>query len=218
MDKMLVHRYLITPFLLQLHPIEIARQVTLLEFELYRAVKPSEMVGTVWMKKEKHETSPNLLKMIHHSTMVWEQFVFFPKRDCCWNELQTNLSEIVSTFKLIISFLVFQFTFWLEKCICESENFEERVAIVSRILEIMLVSLELNNFNGVLEVVSAMNSAPVHRLEHTMAVRTTSYICSKNRNKLVHFLYNCPRMGFPHILFRLLKLSFPRFRKYLISC
>ena len=76
-----------------------------------------------------------------------------------------NHTFVGKTTNILIHFLSL-----IPRCIVETENLEERVAVVSRIIEILQVFQELNNFNGVLEVVSAMNSSPVYRLDHTFEV------------------------------------------------
>lgn len=68
-------------------------------------------------------------------------------------------------------FLNPQVTHWFMRCIVDCDNFEERVAVMMRVVEIMVMFHELNNFNGVFEVSSALASAAVHRLELTKMVR-----------------------------------------------
>ncbi|VDK70156.1 unnamed protein product [Litomosoides sigmodontis] len=112
--------------LLSLHPIEIGRQITLLQFDLYKAIKPIELVGSAWTKRDKDLRSPQLLKLIDHSTML---------------------------------------TYWVARSIVETASLDERVYMFSRVLEIMSIFEELNNFTGLVALYSALNSSSVYRLK-----------------------------------------------------
>lgn len=44
---------------------ELARQLTLLEFDIYKNIKINEFYKNAWMSKEKDKLAPNIIKLIH---------------------------------------------------------------------------------------------------------------------------------------------------------
>ena len=117
------------PELLTYHPTEIARQLTLLDFEFFRSVKPSELVDCAWMdEKKKYDKSPTVMQVTRH-----------------FNNL----------------------TRYFEKILVDTENLEERQALMNRILEIMSTFQKLNNFNGMFAIAAATQSASIFRLYKT---------------------------------------------------
>ena len=127
--------------LLTIHPVEFSRQLTLYEFDLYCSVNPFELMGAKWTKPDKQLHSPNLIKLIQHSS---------------------------------------KFVYWLEKEIVECPNLEERQAIICRLIEMLQVLYELNNFNGLFEIISALESSSIHRLELTFNGLPTKSVKIKN--------------------------------------
>lgn len=58
----------------------------------------------------------------------------------------------------------------------ETESLDERVEMFSRVLEIMVVFEELNNFTGVVAFYSALNCSSVYRLKESKTVKELSAI------------------------------------------
>ncbi|KAJ3302781.1 hypothetical protein HDV03_004598 [Kappamyces sp. JEL0829] len=61
--------------LVDLDPLEAARQLTLIEFELFCKIKPREFVGLSWMKDDKETRAPNIIKMVRWSNHVIQWLV-----------------------------------------------------------------------------------------------------------------------------------------------
>ena len=114
--------------IIDLHPLEVARQLTLLEFDLFTAIEMSELMGLRWNTPEKEVVSPNVMKMIRRFN-------------------QTSL--------------------WVQTILLRIENKQHRVSLLQRLIEVCSHLLELNNFNGVMEISSGLRNSNVRRLSET---------------------------------------------------
>ena len=50
---------------LDIHPLEFARQLALMEFESFAKIKPTECYNLAWSKKDSSTKAPNIGKFIH---------------------------------------------------------------------------------------------------------------------------------------------------------
>lgn len=61
----------------------IAQQITLMDFDLFRAIAKREMTGQAWKKKDREQRAPHLLKMIQQFNQIakWVQCVILQQRN-----------------------------------------------------------------------------------------------------------------------------------------
>ena len=55
---------------MDIDPLELARQLTLLEFELFKTIKPTEFLDQAWLSKDKEKLAPGIMSMTKWSTRV----------------------------------------------------------------------------------------------------------------------------------------------------
>lgn len=90
--------------ILTLHPTEFARQLTLFEFDLFRAIKPLDLGMGFRKDKDKDRSSPNLSRLRRHFTLLsyWIRKIIvetedFDKRKAVYN----RAVEIMAQLKLL---------------------------------------------------------------------------------------------------------------------
>ncbi|KAJ3191847.1 hypothetical protein HK101_007350 [Irineochytrium annulatum] len=116
--------------LVDLEPLELARQLTLIESELFVAIKAREFVDLAWMKDDKDVKAPNLTRMIQWSNHV----------------IHWIITEIVSV---------------------KEGGAKARAGIFVKMVQTAQYMEKMNNFNGVKEVLAALQSSSLYRLKKT---------------------------------------------------
>ena len=120
-----------------LDPLEIARQLTLIEYHLFTAVKPTEFLDQAWMKDDRETRAPNICQMTK-----WSNHVTY------W-----VVSEIASA----------------------QESVKQRAGVYERFIAVAHHLEKLNNFNGVKEILAALQSSAIYRLKKTQDAVSAKY-------------------------------------------
>uniref|UniRef100_H3DD50 Ras protein-specific guanine nucleotide-releasing factor 2b n=1 Tax=Tetraodon nigroviridis TaxID=99883 RepID=H3DD50_TETNG len=113
-----------------LSAMELAEQITLLDHIVFRSIPYEEFLGQGWMKVDKMERTPYIMKTSQH-----------------FNDMSNLVASQIMTHTDVGS---------------RSSSIEKWVAVAD-------ICRCLNNYNGVLEITSALNRSAIYRLKKTWA-------------------------------------------------
>ncbi|KAM8866612.1 ras-specific guanine nucleotide-releasing factor 2 isoform 4-T4 [Synchiropus picturatus] len=113
-----------------LSAMELAEQITLLDHIIFRSIPYEEFLGQGWMKVDKNERTPYIMKTSQH-----------------FNDMSNLVASQIMTHTDVGS---------------RANSIEKWVAVAD-------ICRCLNNYNGVLEITSALNRSAIYRLKKTWA-------------------------------------------------
>lgn len=122
-----------------LDPHEIAVQMTVGEADLFRSISPAECLNQSWSKKGGQATNIRAMIQRFNRTSNW-----------------------------VISFNFFiRVTAQVGQIVLEQKSLSSRVTVIESLLKVANYCREMNNFNGIMEILSGLHSSAVHRLKKT---------------------------------------------------
>ncbi|KAJ4942303.1 hypothetical protein JOQ06_012169 [Pogonophryne albipinna] len=163
-----------------LSAMELAEQITLLDHIVFRSIPYEEFLGQGWMKVDKTERTPYIMKTTQH-----------------FNDMSNLVASQIMTHTDVGS---------------RANSIEKWVAVAD-------ICRCLNNYNGVLEITSALNRSAIYRLKKTWAKiskqtkalmdRLQKTVSSEGRFKnLRETLKNCNPPSVPYLGMYLTDLAF----------
>ncbi|XP_058472522.1 ras-specific guanine nucleotide-releasing factor 2 isoform X5 [Solea solea] len=163
-----------------LSAMELAEQITLLDHIVFRSIPYEEFLGQGWMKTDKSERTPYIMKTSQH-----------------FNDMSNLVASQIMTHTDVGS----------------------RAGSIEKWLAVADICRCLNNYNGVLEITSALNRSAIYRLKKTWAKvckqtkalmdRLQKTVSSEGRFKnLRETLKNCNPPCVPYLGMYLTDLAF----------
>uniref|UniRef100_A0A667ZB78 Ras protein specific guanine nucleotide releasing factor 2 n=1 Tax=Myripristis murdjan TaxID=586833 RepID=A0A667ZB78_9TELE len=163
-----------------LSAMELAEQITLLDHIVFRSIPYEEFLGQGWMKEDKTERTPYIMKTSQH-----------------FNDMSNLVASQIMTHTDVGS----------------------RASSIEKWLAVADICRCLNNYNGVLEITSALNRSAIYRLKKTWAKvckqtkslmdRLQKTVSSEGRFKnLRETLKNCNPPCVPYLGMYLTDLAF----------
>ncbi|KAJ3052005.1 hypothetical protein HK097_006984 [Rhizophlyctis rosea] len=130
-------------------PLEMARQLTLVEFDHFRNVTPVECTDQIWGDKRKKEAAALGIP-------VWTGAGH-----------ATALEEMIKHTNILTS--------WISTNIVKWDTLKARMSALKYFCQFAVHCRELNNFNGITAVNAAMSTAAVNRLHKTWEAFVDKY-------------------------------------------
>ncbi|KAJ3033744.1 hypothetical protein HDV00_005865 [Rhizophlyctis rosea] len=125
---------------------EVAKHLTLIDFDLFARILPSELLNQAWTKSDANLRARNILALTKRFNAV-----------ACWT----------AKAHILVSISVIKWIPIIPQCILEKPTPRARAKRLTRMIEVASHLYTLNNFSTLMALIAGMNKAAIHRLKAT---------------------------------------------------